>query len=267
MTFAEKLMNLRKSRGWSQEELGDKLGVTRQTISKWELGSTTPEMEKLAAISDLFGISTDELIRDIRSNAEAPEAPHTVIITETKKRFVNGEFKSKKIVGGVPLVHVNFKGKANGIIAVGLMAKGVISVGLLSVGVVSVGLLAVGILALGMFMAIGILSSGTFAVGVFACGGISVGVFSFGGISVGWLSYGGLAIGKYAVGGAAVGTIAIGGMADGVIAVGDSVKGEFTFTLPADPDQFKAIVQSRLPNTPKFIVDSFAKLAEFLSTE
>ena len=54
MSFAEKLMELRKQKGWSQEELGDKLGVTRQTVSKWELGATTPEMEKLAAISDLF---------------------------------------------------------------------------------------------------------------------------------------------------------------------------------------------------------------------
>ena len=47
MNFAENLMALRRSRNWSQEELGEKLGVTRQTVSKWELGQTTPELEKL----------------------------------------------------------------------------------------------------------------------------------------------------------------------------------------------------------------------------
>ena len=47
MEFQEKLMYLRKERGWSQEELGDKVSVTRQTVSKWELGQTTPELAKL----------------------------------------------------------------------------------------------------------------------------------------------------------------------------------------------------------------------------
>ena len=45
MNFSQKLMELRRSKGMSQEQLGEKLGVTRQTISKWELGQTTPEME------------------------------------------------------------------------------------------------------------------------------------------------------------------------------------------------------------------------------
>ena len=69
MKFSEKLTELRHSRGWSQEQLGERLGVTRQTVSKWELGSTTPELEKLAMMSDIFGVSTDELIdeRHIRS--------------------------------------------------------------------------------------------------------------------------------------------------------------------------------------------------------
>ena len=66
MTFSEKLMQLRRQKGWSQEELGEKLDVTRQTVSKWELGSTTPEMEKLIAMSELFGISIDELVKDRR---------------------------------------------------------------------------------------------------------------------------------------------------------------------------------------------------------
>ena len=64
MKFNEKLIEIRKKEGLSQEELGYKLNVTRQTISKWELGQTTPEMDKLIEISKLFDISVDELIKD-----------------------------------------------------------------------------------------------------------------------------------------------------------------------------------------------------------
>lgn len=59
--FSENLIRLRKAKGWSQEELGYKLNVTRQTISKWELGQTTPEMDKLLEMTKIFGISLDEL--------------------------------------------------------------------------------------------------------------------------------------------------------------------------------------------------------------
>ena len=61
MNFNEKLIKLRKENGLSQEELGYKLNVTRQTVSKWELGQTTPEMSKLVEMSKLFGITLDEL--------------------------------------------------------------------------------------------------------------------------------------------------------------------------------------------------------------
>lgn len=61
MNFGEKLTNLRKQKGLSQEELGYELNVTRQTISKWELGQTTPEMDKLVQMSKIFGVSLDEL--------------------------------------------------------------------------------------------------------------------------------------------------------------------------------------------------------------
>lgn len=64
MKFNEKLINLRKKAGLSQEELGYKLNVTRQTVSKWELGQTTPEMDKLIEISKIFNISVDELINE-----------------------------------------------------------------------------------------------------------------------------------------------------------------------------------------------------------
>lgn len=64
MKFNEKIIELRKKEGLSQEELGYKLNVTRQTVSKWELGQTTPEMEKLVEISKIFNITVDELVNE-----------------------------------------------------------------------------------------------------------------------------------------------------------------------------------------------------------
>ena len=64
MKFNDKLLDLRKKKGWSQEELGYKLDVSRQTISKWESGQTTPELEKLVKLSEIFEITVDELIKD-----------------------------------------------------------------------------------------------------------------------------------------------------------------------------------------------------------
>lgn len=263
MTFAEKLTELRKQHGWSQEELGFKLGVTRQTVSKWELGSTTPEMEKLAVMSDLFGITTDELIK-----GAAPEPP---IFSENKNpdislppRRMRFEYKSEKTWHGIPVVHINLKGAAKGVIAIGLVAKGVVSIGLASMGVVSIGLAALGILALGGLFAVGILSLASVAAGIFALGGVSVGVFSFGGVSAGWLSLGGFSAGKYAIGGYATGDIAVGGTAQGIIAVGDKVDGELTFTLPVNGEELRAAILSRLPNTPRFIIDLMTTFAEHM---
>ena len=64
MKFNEKLTKLRKMEGLSQEELGYRLNVTRQTVSKWELGQTTPEMDKLIEIGKIFKISVDDLLND-----------------------------------------------------------------------------------------------------------------------------------------------------------------------------------------------------------
>lgn len=64
MKFNEKLTELRRQEGFSQEELGEKLNVTRQTVSKWELGQTTPEMGKLKEIAELFHVTVDELLNE-----------------------------------------------------------------------------------------------------------------------------------------------------------------------------------------------------------
>lgn len=263
--FAEKLTQLRKSRGWSQEELGERLGVTRQTVSKWELGATTPEMEKLVEMSELFGLSVDELVKGGGALNEMKSEPFPN--TAKKSRFVNGEYKSAKTWQGVPLVHINLKGKAKGVVAVGLIAKGFVSVGLLSIGLLSVGVLALGLIAIGGALAAGGFATAAVAAGVVACGGVSVGVFSFGGASFGWLSVGGASIGKYTFGGYASGDIAIGGTANGIIALGEKANGELVFNGAVPADEFRAAIESRLPDTPKFIVDLFSWLAENVTSK
>lgn len=65
MNFNEKLIELRKSKGLSQDELGNALGVSRQTISKWELAQSYPDFQRLVLLSDYFGLSLDALVKDI----------------------------------------------------------------------------------------------------------------------------------------------------------------------------------------------------------
>ena len=61
MEIGNKIMNLRKKRGLSQEELAEKVGVARQTISKWELGETSPDLKQSKELSKIFNVSLDEL--------------------------------------------------------------------------------------------------------------------------------------------------------------------------------------------------------------
>ncbi len=70
MKFNEKIILLRKNKNLSQEDLGNELGVARQTISKWELGETTPEMDKLIKMSEIFEITLDDLIKDTEPNID-----------------------------------------------------------------------------------------------------------------------------------------------------------------------------------------------------
>lgn len=65
MNFNEKLISLRKSKGLSQEELGAELKVSRQTISKWESCQSYPDFQRLVLLSDYFGLTLDELVKDV----------------------------------------------------------------------------------------------------------------------------------------------------------------------------------------------------------
>ena len=66
MNFNDKLLELRKKAGLSQKELGNKLDISRQTVSKWEMGKSTPELDKLVSLSEIFNVSLDELVQDIQ---------------------------------------------------------------------------------------------------------------------------------------------------------------------------------------------------------
>ena len=70
MIFADKLIALRKKAGWSQEELAEQLGVTRQSVSKWEGAQSVPDIDKILQMSRLFGVTTDYLLKDDQSEPE-----------------------------------------------------------------------------------------------------------------------------------------------------------------------------------------------------
>ena len=78
MTLSEKLYNLRRKQGLSQEGLAEKLDCSRQVISKWENGTTIPNTEMLQKYSDLFGVSIDYLVKTIlMSNQSSPPQKRT----------------------------------------------------------------------------------------------------------------------------------------------------------------------------------------------
>ena len=81
MNFNEKLISLRKSQGLSQEELGAQLHVSRQTISKWESGQSYPDFQRLVLLSDFFGLTLDELVRDVDVQAVRHQNAQEAMLT------------------------------------------------------------------------------------------------------------------------------------------------------------------------------------------
>ena len=107
MEFNNKLYELRKQKGLSQEELANRLNVSRQTVSKWEVGESSPDMEKLVAISELFDISLDELVLDKAVKKE--EASEQVVKSEFYsdiKEHVLTEDNKKKAKKGLKIAGI-----------------------------------------------------------------------------------------------------------------------------------------------------------------
>ena len=110
MIFADKLMDLRKKNGWSQEELAEKLNVSRQAVSKWESAQSVPDMSRIIQLSELFGVSTDYLLKDELEQAEvsgettaADSLTRTVDMEEASAFLKTKEENSRRVALGVLL--------------------------------------------------------------------------------------------------------------------------------------------------------------------
>lgn len=90
--IGEKIMMLRRQQGWSQEELANRLDVTRQSVSKWESGMSVPELEKIVRLSEVFEVTTDFLLREEREVLPAQEVSQEPVGQQQEKiRCVNRE--------------------------------------------------------------------------------------------------------------------------------------------------------------------------------
>lgn len=105
MILADKITALRKKASWSQEELAEQLGVTRQSVSKWEGAQSVPDMDKVVQMSRLFGVTTDFLLKDELSEEEpAPEGcvNHSAMQALLEEEDYTRENKAKSpVIGAV----------------------------------------------------------------------------------------------------------------------------------------------------------------------
>jgi len=252
MEFSEKLITLRRREGLSQEQLADRLGVTRQSVSKWESGAATPELVKLISLSELFGVSVDYLVKDwLEEDASVTTPADTSRLeaqVEDLTRYFRGyRYDSKTRIFGIPLVSIRLV--RHGFIGRDSMAKGIIAIGNTAVGVVALGALSVGAVSLGAF-SVGLLSIGALAGGVVSLGAASVGVAAFGSAAIGIYAGGVAALGsEIAVGvGALAGQTAVGqdASAPNILLWGTGLTAEQveSFLLAHHPDLWRPLLRT-----------------------
>ena len=229
----------------TQEELAEKLGVTRQAVSKWEQDLSYPETEKIVELCKLFSLSADELLL----GKESEEAPKAKGGAHSCGPW-HYEYVSERTLFGLPLVHINIGFgiyRAKGIVAIGNIATGWIALGGLAAGFLSIGGLAVGLLL--------------------TLGGVAVGGIALGGVALGGIAIGGVAVGYFSVGGLAVGQIALGGWAQGYLAVGGTkAYGVHSFVMSEGEGVFAQLQQFVTEEMSPFIADLILTIVKFLGT-
>ncbi len=96
MILADKIIRLRKKNGWSQEELADKVNVSRQAVSKWEGAQTVPDLDKILALSVLFGVTTDYLLKDELEDEEFTESDNSPDVHKVSLSEANNYMESRR---------------------------------------------------------------------------------------------------------------------------------------------------------------------------
>lgn len=95
MDLSEKILSLRKSRDLTQEQLAEQLNISRQSISKWESGQATPELEKILLLSSLFDVSTDYLLKPSEINELSIK---TELLEKQQQKILVREKKQKELL-------------------------------------------------------------------------------------------------------------------------------------------------------------------------
>ena len=262
MTLGEKIYSLRVKNGLSQEAFGEKLGVSRQSVSKWETDQSVPELDKIVMISELFTVTTDYLLKESAAEPASGQwkgttaaggpgqwnGASTAAGGSGQWKKASGAEKASDLWGessdteqdayecrGRAVVKRGFsyeyksKRSWRGMplvhvnIGFGRSAKGVIAIGLAAKGIVAIGLAGLGVITLAP-VGIGLLlSAGVVAIGGIALGDFAIGVVAIGAFCVGLFSMGALAVGQFSFGAIAIGQqVAVGDVARGDIALGFS---------------------------------------------
>ena len=99
MNLGEKIYKLRTERNLSQGDLSEILEVSRQSVSKWENGAATPDLDKIIKLSEVFGITIDELVKNEEISVPVSEEPKNDVIVVKKE----SNFPPRKIIGTVLL--------------------------------------------------------------------------------------------------------------------------------------------------------------------
>jgi transcriptional regulator with XRE-family HTH domain len=100
MTLGEKIQQLRKASGISQEQLAEQLDVSRQSVSKWELNDAVPDINKIVMISELFSISTDELLKESSTKNNVEQEDRNMRPKTTVEEIVKMNLANKQITIG-----------------------------------------------------------------------------------------------------------------------------------------------------------------------
>jgi len=96
MILADKIVKLRKEKGWSQEELAEKMDVSRQAVSKWESGQAYPDIEKILSLAKLFEVSTDYLLKDELGDTERADKENADDVRRVSLKEANTYIELRK---------------------------------------------------------------------------------------------------------------------------------------------------------------------------